>query len=202
MSIERLREMYPWPAQKPDVAEDPEGWFCGENRAVLERRVAGAKVVLELGAWKGMSTRWLCEHTEDAVITVDHWKGSAEHQGRPELAQLYEIFVANCWEHRDRLIPVRSDSIAGMRQIESLGIKPDVIYVDTSHDADHLEWELGAAFDLFPSAHIVGDDWTWDTVKEGVCRVLRARTGQPADRKFVGRFTCYEFFPEGSDVPQ
>lgn len=200
--LDELRSRYPWPDACPDVPQDAEGWFCGENRNVLQRRVAGAHVVLELGAWKGMSTRWLAEHTQGVVVTVDHWEGSSEHQDRPELRRLYETFVRNCWDaHRDRLIPMRTTTIDGMREVAQLGIEPDVIYVDASHEADLVAVDLRTAFALFPRAHIVGDDWTWASVRDGVGRVLlEGITDQQHMRKFIGRYTCYEFFPEGADV--
>lgn len=200
--LEELRRRYPWPDVCPEVPEDGEGWFCGENRAVLERRIQKADVVLELGAWKGMSTRWIADHFGGTVITIDHWLGSSEHQQRPELPRLYETFVRNCWDqHRARIVPVRADTVAGMREVHSLGIVPAVIYVDASHESDLVARDLRTIFELWPAAHVVGDDWTWATVKGGVCRVLAEGRSEPSGRKFISRFTCYEFFPEGADVP-
>jgi hypothetical protein len=198
--LDELKRRYPWPETCPSVPANPDGWFCGENRAVLQRRIADAYTVLEIGAWLGLSTRFLVDNSPGTVITIDHWKGSSEHKNMPELATLWETFCKNCWKYRGRLIPAKTSSIDGMREIHSLGISPDVIYIDASHEAELVAADLRLAIELWPKAHIVGDDWNWTTVKAGVCSVLAGQLGLPNCRKFVGRFTCYEFFPEGADV--
>ncbi len=192
-AIDTLKTRYPWPAKCPDVAPNPDGWFCGENRQVLQTLVADADIVLELGAWLGMSTRMLVDWCPGTVITIDHWKGSAEHQvNYPFLPILYETFVRNAWDgHRDRLIPMRTNTQEGMRELAELGITPDVIYVDASHETPLVVQDLTTAMQLFPAAHIVGDDWTWDSVKDAAYEVQPQTT-----RLLVPHTTCYEFLPE------
>ncbi len=191
-AIQTLRGRYPWPAECPQVPPNPDGWFCGQNRALLKRLVAGAFVTLELGAWLGMSTRFLVDWTRGWVITIDHWKGSSEHRNRPELPTLWETFVRNAWDnHRGRLVPMRTTTLEGMREVHDLGIVPDVIYVDASHETPLVIEDLTTAMRLFPSAHIVGDDWTWDSVRAAAHAVQ-----EMTRRKLIPHTTCYEFLPE------
>jgi len=175
--INSLKFQFPWPEKEPKVKLDLQGWFCGENMDALRRAIqeTDASVVLELGAWKGLSTLFLYDHCPGTIISVDHWKGSAEHLNMPEvvkdLPHLYDIFVRNCWLCKDRIIPVKADTILGMNTIHSLGIRPEVIYVDASHATVDVLNDLSTIFTLFPEARIVGDDWTHKTVQDAVYKL-------------------------------
>ena len=175
--LTELREKYIWPETCPDVSEDPSGWLCGENKKTLSDVITrdNPLVVLELGAWLGMSTRFLCEQTSDdcTVVTIDHWLGSSEHQTNPILPVLYETFVKNCWKYRHKLIPLRTTTLEGVREVFDADIVPNLIYVDASHETDLVIKDLDICLTLFPEATIVGDDWTWTSVKEGVFEILR-----------------------------
>jgi len=199
MSLDELKRRYPWPEACPNVPPNPTGWFGDENRTVLRSLIGEAGIVLELGAWLGMSTRFLLENTPGVVITVDHWQGSPEHTGMPELVALWETFVRNCWDHRSRsrLIPMRTRTLDGMRELHELGIVPDVIYVDADHERESVAADVREALTLFPRAHLVGDDWTWDSVRAGVFQVMTPVNGPGRGRMLVGRTTCYEILPQG-----
>ena len=192
-NLDQLRQNHPWPATRPEVPTDMEnGWFHGENRNVIETILPRARVVLELGAWLGMSARWMADRFSGTVITIDHWEGSREHGNMSELNSLWDTFCTNCWGHRDRIIPVKLKTIAGMREVHSLGIKPELIYVDASHEANDVAGDLNLILELFPSAHIVGDDWCWTSVRQGVFQVVEPPT---FTRHMVTRTACYEIFP-------
>jgi hypothetical protein len=159
--------MLTYPENKPNVPVDIHGWFDNRNKDFLLNEVLepDMKVIVELGAWLGTSTRWFCENSSAKVFSVDHWKGSIEHQGRKDvkdkLPMLYETFLVNCWAFRDRIIPVRMDTISGMHYIHDNDIKPDMIFVDASHEYDDVINDLETASMLFPKAILCGDDWTW-----------------------------------------
>lgn len=194
--LTRLKDMYPWPIECPDFPRNLTGWFCGENMRMLENAIkeTGAQVVLELGSWLGLSTDFLCKQvtkTGGVVIAIDHWKGSSEHQVVPEwkavLPTLYETFLVNLWKFRDICIPVRETTLEGMRLIHSLGIEPDVIYVDASHEEEFVIQDVGTALDLFPKAKIIGDDFTWESIQkalEVVCPLFGCT--------YKSDVTCYE----------
>jgi hypothetical protein len=172
------------------VSPDDRGWFCGQNRKVLDELVQDTSVVLELGAFLGMSTHFLA-HRAMVVITIDHWMGSAEHQGpewKATLPVMYETFVVNLWEHREKVIPIRATTLDGMREVHELGVVPDLVYIDASHDADSVAADFSAVLNYWPSAIIVGDDWTWDSVREGVEMVLPKAS---RERRFTTHTTCW-----------
>src|SRR5271155_2569508 len=93
-----LAAMCPWPNERPIVQEPPAvpGWLGDGARELLERSLSPETgLVLELGGWVGLSTRFIADLAPNAtVITVDHWCGSPEHQRNPVwkvmLPSLYE----------------------------------------------------------------------------------------------------------------
>src|SRR5262249_51795368 len=86
-SLAKLSHDYPWPSAKPNVPipTDKLGWFKESPRALMRRELTGeTRLVVELGAWLGLSTRFIADLAPQAkVITIDHWQGSREHREDP-----------------------------------------------------------------------------------------------------------------------
>jgi len=179
--IGSLAAAFPWPDRRPTV-EAPSrnrGWLGeGTERALTGVLSRETRLVVELGAWLGMSSRHILDHAPNAVlISVDHWQGSPEHRARDEframLPTLYEAFLSECWEYRERLIPLRMTSVEGLRTVADHGLRPDLIYVDAEHSYAAVASELELARQLFPRATVVGDDYDW----EGVARAVNEFAG-------------------------
>jgi len=180
MIISDLKLLYPWPAERPALEFDPEGWCHPEVEAAI-RTIArpGAAVLMELGSWLGKSARVMLRHAPGAtVICVDHWRGSPEHQpgGKAEsdkLPILYDQFIRNMWGYRDRVIPVRETTLEGMKIVAHCGLRPEAIYIDASHDRESLYADIQGATSLFPGVPLVGDDWPFTSVKLAVWQAER-----------------------------
>jgi hypothetical protein len=172
--ILRLAGTRPWPEQRPGDAApgQEEGWLGAGTELMLARVLSPAtKLVVELGAWLGLSTRFIADHAPGAtVISVDHWAGSPEHQTqerfRELLPRLYETFLARCWDYRDRVVPLRMSTLDGLRAVAEHGLQPDFVYVDAEHSFDAVTAELTLARQLFPKAILGGDDYDWQGVRE------------------------------------
>jgi hypothetical protein len=63
----------------------------------------------------------------------------------------------------------------GLREVAGYGGRADLIYLDADHTSDAVKRDLEEALALFPSAKIVGDDWTWQSVREAVTAVCAER---------------------------
>ena len=170
--VEAFRQAHPWPEQKPAVAtREKEGWLFPSTQEMLARFLSNeTKLVVELGSWLGLSTRFIASRApRAAVIAVDHWQGSPEHQHDPALRELlpklYETFLVNCWNERARIIPARLGTIEGLEEVARRGLLPDLVYVDADHGYEGVAADLQAIQRLFPRAIIVGDDWNWDGVR-------------------------------------
>ncbi|MFO0899231.1 MAG: glycosyltransferase [Pirellulales bacterium] len=175
-ALAALRQEFPWPEAPPDV-ERPErhlGWLNDVGRKLLAQELSDtSRVVLELGAWLGMSTRYLADRAPNAtVITIDHWLGSSEHHEdagwQSVLPHLYEKFLIKCWDYRDRVIPLRMDVLDGLRLVAARGISPELIYVDAEHEVGPVTQQLRLCAQLFPDALLVGDDFDAEGVHEAV----------------------------------
>lgn len=157
-----------WPEQRPDVPPCLDGWFDGVNADILSQFIGPGAVVVEIGSWMGKSTLWLAEKVGPAghVYAVDHFKGSAEHQADPRLPTLWETFVVNCWDRRDRITPVRADSRVGLLDLYHRGVWPAVVYVDGSHDYHAAARDILLGAFLWADAQIVGDDYWMPSVRQ------------------------------------
>lgn len=172
--LRRLAQRQPWPAQRPaDAAPGQEqGWLGEGTEVVLARSLSPAtQLVVELGAWLGLSTRYIASLAPSAtVISVDTWEGSPEHKTqeryRELLPRLFETFQSRCWEQRDRIVPLRMTSLDGLRAVAEAGLQPDMVYIDAEHSYAAVTAELTLARQLFPRARLVGDDYDWLGVRE------------------------------------
>lgn len=81
---------------------------------------------------------------------------------------LYETFLTNCWDYRDRLVPVRQNSVDGIQAVYETGWVPDLIYLDGGHDYEDVAADLKVLQQCYPQVPIVGDDWWWGGVRQAL----------------------------------
>ena len=106
-------------------------------------------------------------------------------EGQP---RIFERFLANTMAagFSDRVLPLRLTSLVGMRLLQRLhrvthnlsGVArpprlphvPQIIYLDSAHEAGETLMELGAAWELLEThgGVIFGDDWQWPAVRRDV----------------------------------
>jgi len=140
----------------------------------------GKKVCLEIGSWSGNSANTISSQMDnDAVLfCCDTFLGSHEHfldrtlptdqRGRPIL---YEMFICNTQKNKDKIIPIQLTSNAFSVVCSTLGIKFDFIYIDGDHSAVAVYDDLNNYYKLLNDGGIIiGDDFSWGTVQEGLNR--------------------------------
>lgn len=151
-----------------------EGWMTELELTYLAEVASRSKVIVELGSWQGRSTCALAANTPGKVIAVDTWKGSAEHAPMLSVKSpnwLKIQFMDNTGIY-DNVIMAQMESGAASTLFRGLGIKPDMVFLDASHDygnvaADIVDWFRTAA----PDAIICGHDYdppNWMGVKQAV----------------------------------
>ncbi len=186
LAIGRLRERHPWPAEMPGVPEDWHGWLSGDTAAMLcSHLTPETRLVVECGSWLGMSARAIVQSAPRAIlICCDHWKGSSEHQPGTSnrdwsrrLPTLFETFVRNMWPWRERIVPLRADTLEGLAEIHAAGLSPDLVYLDSEHTWDRVGRELAFCTGHWPSAVLVGDDYSHPDVARAANDHAR-RTGR------------------------
>ena len=155
------------------------------------------KFILELGSWTGAgSTNFIVNCAPNShIICVDHWsKDWKDHTngnttGHPEVDEngnvkavdefgnktdlshienLWESFLQNNWEHQHHLTPIRAKTEEGLEILRKLNLPIELIYIDAHHHFDGVVHDIMKCAEIWPNAILVGDDWTWDSVKEAV----------------------------------
>lgn len=176
--MKEIEELFEWPQEKPNVSADDHGWF--NNQSTLGKFLnPDVKVVVELGSWLGSSTRFILDQAPNAkVIAIDHWSdnikdygngGSTDassDEGIEKIGTLWETFLINCWNYKNRLYPIRAYTQDGLKKLKKYNIVADVVYIDASHSYEDVIADITLSRKLWPNAQIVGDDYIWDSVKK------------------------------------
>ncbi|MDH5533503.1 MAG: class I SAM-dependent methyltransferase [Candidatus Pacebacteria bacterium] len=185
-NLKRLQKVLKWPSSKPKVASFDHGYFNKSNKKMFDEVLSkDINTILELGAWLGMSARYMLDNTQNAVvISVDTWSkyGFGEYDERwhppylkDKMDKMFEIFLVNCWDYQDRLIPLRMRTLDAIKLMNKLNISPDIIYIDANHEYDEVSKDLEFSFKYCPKSILVGDDWLWtlDTKDTPVKRAVQ-----------------------------
>lgn len=155
--IQKLLKERAWPPQKPNFPFDERGWFPKSNQETLLRFLnKDTKLIIELGSWLGLSTRWMLDQAPNAaIIVIDHWKGSPDTVEVEE--NLYEKFLSNCWDYKERIIIYKDETTKILPNLQTLGLAPDLIYVDAGHDYDSASKDIRLCMGF--DCSVVGDDF-------------------------------------------
>lgn len=190
-----------WPEEKPPFEEFHHGWLLPGTEAILRKYLRpDMKAIVELGVWMGKSTRFFLEQCPEAVVyAVDTWDrdhlmqwARARHPHLVEVAgRPLSQFLVNLWDHRDRIIPVQMDSIKGIRALQASGVKPDLVYLDTTHQHPHTYHEIQAIKAAYPEVQLTGDDWEYKD-RRGKLAV------QQSVRQFVSENKQWKIDSEGN----
>jgi predicted O-methyltransferase YrrM len=180
--MEKIKKLFTWPTEKPNVPESGYNWFGRDNASVLDQLISERKpkYILEMGSWNGSgSTKFLLQSVPEAqVVCIDHWSNDEndyvqEECGIEEVRKLwyqievlFETFLVNTWEYQDRLTPLKAKTENGLLQLGKLNIPFDMIYIDAHHDYKSVLHDIEVSSKLWPNATIVGDDYTWPGVRQ------------------------------------
>lgn len=142
-----------------------QGWYSNAETVEELIKKGNVKVVIEVGSWLGASTRHIAQTLpEDGIVyAVDHWLGSANEDNTVfDMDNLYRQFLSNVIhaELTHKIIPIRMPSIEAA---EMLKVKPDLIYIDATHDFEHVLLDLNIWYPFVKGHGILcGDDYFWD----------------------------------------
>jgi len=122
----------------------------------LAQQAALHKIIVEIGSFKGRSTRALADNTEGLVIAVDDFYGprEIEYEGRH---RIYEQFLANT-AGLANLAVIK----ANHRELPEPNFTPDMVFLDGSHEYADIKRDI-----LFwlprmsPNACLAGHDFGW-----------------------------------------
>lgn len=164
---------------------DLQGW--NGNHPALKKCVQEIRpsIIIDLGAWKGLSTSFLAQSAIEigidvTVIAIDTWLGSPEHwnHGRKDnifsnlktkngYPSLYYTFLSNMvlLGLTNNVIPLPQTSDNAYIILKNHKIRADLIHIDAAHEYDPVMkdaenfWEI-----LRPGGILIGDDYAWPGV--------------------------------------
>jgi predicted O-methyltransferase YrrM len=181
---EKLETLFQWPQEKPSVPKDSHNWFGNDNAHTLRSIIYDIqpKYILEMGSWTGAgSTLYIAKNAPEAqIVCIDHWSRDMNDYVQdefnlnqvkelwPQISVLWETFLVNLWEHKHHITPLRMKTVDGLKLLSSLNIPFNLIYIDAHHDYDSVLHDIEISHKNWPNAVIVGDDYTWQTVRSAV----------------------------------
>lgn len=113
------------------------------------------------------------------LLNDPHYNSSGENISILNNAPIFDQYMTNTWDHGYHpgqpvcagrrigagIVPMRMDTLVSLRLIASLNIDIQMIYIDANHHYDSVYKDVKLAVELFPSAHILGDDWDYPDVQ-------------------------------------
>lgn len=176
--------------------KDLQGWDSEHDIFFETIASVKPKLIVEVGTWKGASAMhmaFVCRRLglEAEIVCVDTWLGNWQHWSRREggvgsqsdlkiyngMPRLYYQFLSNVVHcgYEDMVTPLPLTGVAGAKLFEHLKLTPDIIYVDGDHEYESVLFDLRLWIkQLAPGGVLIGDDYTWPSVKRAVGEIMSA----------------------------
>jgi hypothetical protein len=153
-----------------------DGWFNAEE--LYKRAVEDAQdgsVFVEIGAWKGKSTAYMCVEILNSnknikFHVVDYFQGSKEHQTEDAIVNgtLQEEFLKNIEPVRSTFSLHKNKSVDAALFFEDGSL--DFVYIDASHEYENVKADILAWLPkVKKGGWLTGDDFS---IYEGVDRAV------------------------------
>ena len=117
--MHRLCRAHAFPPRRPNAKPNLHGWLGDGNQLLLKKFIRKeTKLIFEFGTWLGKSAMFMLNLQADnpaftKVVCVDTWEGDwsikQTDKYKEHLANLYDTFIVNMWDVRERVVPVRMD---------------------------------------------------------------------------------------------
>lgn len=188
--------MYAWGAKKTDYVPPPpsletlnavdaaqrvDGYMSLDELRWLAERAQESKVIVEIGSWKGRSTKALAMATAGTVYAVDNWKGTrggdatgveADAKGREAI---FGEFLQNLQSEIEsgKVVVVNVDHENAMEKLAFLKDKTDMVFIDGAHDEASVRRDIENFSALLKTGGVLcGHDFCGD--HPGVCAAVSA----------------------------
>ena len=172
----------------PEYQLDLGGWSGNSN--VFKELIEFKKpqIIVEVGTWKGQSALNMANiiknlNLQTKIYCIDTWLGAEEFwtwlKDTPDrnllfkngYPQIYYQFLSNVFhtKNQDIITPIPTTSHIGSIILKYYNIKPDLIYIDGSHDYNDVLSDLNDYYNILNNNGIIfGDDIPWLSVKNAI----------------------------------
>lgn len=162
------------------------GWMYESELETLAKWASEHDNIIELGSWKGRSTRAICDNMRGVLTAIDHWKGPKDIENYTwdyqEVINYGSDYVFKIWKENikeylenERLDYVRkSGKLAAKYLRKSAGDGSfDMIFIDASHDYESAKEDILNYLPLLAEEGMIcGHDYNWEGVKQAVDELL------------------------------
>jgi len=107
-----------------------EGWMLDEELEWLEENAGKMDSVVEIGSWRGRSTKALCDSCPGMVWAIDPWRSNMD---------AYEDFIQNTKRTVD-LIIMRMPSLRAVQLFPDKSV--DMVFIDGNHDYKFVKADI------------------------------------------------------------
>ena len=159
-------------ASTSTTEEEIPGWMEPEELSWLKEKASAMDSVVEIGSWKGRSTRALLKACKGTVYAVDHFQGSPSeiHSSHKEATEkdIHQIFLQNVGMFPN-LICLKMDSLEAAGRFEDKSV--DMVFIDGDHEGRAFHRDLDA---WLPKARklICGHDITMGDIEKIIKEVI------------------------------
>ena len=123
-----------------------DGWMEQRELQFLRKQANNMDTVVEIGCWKGRSTKALLE-SEAVVYAVDHWKGSDDIRELAESENIEAEFDKNVGMF-ENLKKVKMSSLEAAKKFNGNGggfpNQVDMVFIDASHEYKDIKSDIEA----------------------------------------------------------
>lgn len=159
-------------------AEQINGWMSIEELQWLAAQATRHKLIVEIGSYKGRSTRALGDNTTGVVIAIDHWLGEAHlDMSAEQRAKLYDTFYSNLADliEAKKVIPLKLDHKETKPNLNvKLDFRPDFVFIDGDHSYESVKHDIQVWLEEVQSGGIIcGHDAAHPPVAQAVQELIK-----------------------------
>lgn len=152
---------------RPKHWEHIDGFMGNDEMHWLYMQAYTMRSIVEIGSWMGRSTFVLCSGCKGTVYSVDHFKGSAEHQEQIKEGNLdvFGTFMKNVGHFQNLVVMKMSSKEAAVH--DRIPPKVDMVFLDGAHDLASVKEDIEL---WYPRAEklFCGHDMSEDGVPEAL----------------------------------
>lgn len=153
---------YAWPAPWSRRSLDPriakaseiDGWMSPEALIWLAEQARRRTRIVEIGSYKGRSTKALCDNTQGTVLAIDDFAGPRDVVGQQNVLG---DFLGNLGDHFGvtLMVDLGSHEGAAARHPETF----DMVFIDGDHEYESVRRDISQWLPkIEPGGIICGDD--------------------------------------------
>lgn len=152
-----------------------DGWMKDDELAVLRQLAGESDSVVEIGSWKGRSTKALLESCKGTVYAVDHWKGTESDLSSIAAINkdIYQEFLRNVG-HYPNLVILKGASVDMAGTFN--GNRVDMVFIDADHTYEGCKSDIEA---WLPKCNRIMCGHDYSDSFPGVIQAVNEKFGKP-----------------------